>query len=131
MPGIPCIYYGSEWGIAGKKSEGDGALRPALARPEWDALCDHIAALSKAKREAPALTEGDFTSLVLENKHCIFQRKCDGDRIMVAINIEDAPYVFHFDAQAGRAHDLITGETIDFGGGLEVPGHTAYILQPY
>ena len=131
MPGIPCIYYGSEWGIAGKKSEGDGALRPALARPEWDALCDHIAALSKAKKEAPALTEGDFTSLVLENKHCIFQRKCDGDRIMVAINIEDAPYVFHFDAQAGRAHDLITGETIDFGGGLEVPGHTAYILQPY
>lgn len=131
MPGIPCIYYGSEWGIKGNKSEGDPVLRPALDAPEWNKLCDVIAALAKAKKEAPALTEGDFSSLVLENKHCIFQRKSDDDRVMVAINIEDAPYTFHFDAQAGRAHDLITGETIDFGGGLEVPAHTAYVLQPY
>ncbi|MCR5623921.1 MAG: cyclomaltodextrinase, partial [Lachnospiraceae bacterium] len=27
MPGIPCVYYGSEWGIKGNKSDGDPALR--------------------------------------------------------------------------------------------------------
>ena len=27
MPGIPCIYYGSEWGAEGNKSDGDNALR--------------------------------------------------------------------------------------------------------
>lgn len=131
MPGIPCIYYGSEWGIRGDKSQGDNALRPRIEEPRWTPLCDTIAALSRAKKETEALSQGDFSSLVLENKHCIFQRRFGDDRVMVAINIDDAPYVFHFDAQAGRARDLITGETVDFGGGLEVEAHRAYVLCPY
>ena len=32
MPGIPCVYYGSEWGVKGEKHQGDAALRPALKR---------------------------------------------------------------------------------------------------
>ena len=36
MPGIPMIYYGSEWGILGDKKDGDPALRPALEAPEWN-----------------------------------------------------------------------------------------------
>ncbi|MBR1629677.1 MAG: cyclomaltodextrinase [Lachnospiraceae bacterium] len=131
MPGIPVVYYGSEWGVEGKKSEGDPALRPAFDAPQWNDLCDTIAALAEAKKSSKALRYGDMSSLVLENKHCIFQRKFEDERIMIAINIEDAPYVFHFNANAGRAKDLITGESVDFGGGLEVPAYTAYILKPY
>lgn len=33
MPGIPCIYYGSEWGAEGKKQDGDDALRPSFEQP--------------------------------------------------------------------------------------------------
>lgn len=131
MPGIPCIYYGSEWGIKGDKSSGDQALRPMIEKPQWNSLCDHIKALSEAKRNEAALTKGDFKSLVLENRHCIFERQWQDERIMTAINIDDEPCVFHFNANAGRAHDLITGEVIDFGGGLEVPGHTSYVLKPF
>ena len=131
MPGIPVVYYGSEWGVEGKKSDGDPALRPAFDAPQWNDLCDTIAALAEAKKSSKALRYGDMSSLVLENKHCIFQRKFEDERIMIAINIEDAPYVFHFNANAGRAKDLITGESVDFGGGLEVPAYTAYILKPY
>ncbi|MBQ9632160.1 MAG: cyclomaltodextrinase [Lachnospiraceae bacterium] len=131
MPGIPVIYYGSEWGEKAKKSEGDPALRPAFNEPRWNELCDHIAALSAARKHSKALVMGDFSVPVLENRHCIFERSFEEERIMVAINIEDDPYVFHFDARAGRARDLITGETVDFGGGLEVPGHTAYVLEPF
>ena len=36
MPGIPCVYYGSEWGVQGEKRSGDAALRPAFERPEWE-----------------------------------------------------------------------------------------------
>ena len=28
MPGVPCVYYGSEWGMEGGKEDGDAALRP-------------------------------------------------------------------------------------------------------
>jgi len=130
MPGIPCLYYGSEWGVKGEKSQGDPALRPAFSGPEWTSLCDYIAALAKARHHAGALAYGDFTSLVLENKHCLFERRFGEERILAAVNIEENPHVFHADYQAGRAKDLITGKTVDFGGGLEVPGFTAYILQP-
>ena len=131
MPGIPIIYYGSEWGVKGDKSQGDPALRPAFDKPEWNELTDYIAALAKAWKGEKALHYGDFKSLVLNNKQCIFERKFEDERIMIAVNADENPFTAHFDAQAGRAHDLITGEEIDFGGGLELPPYTAYILKPF
>ena len=50
---------------------------------------------------------------------------------MVAINADENEFRADFNARAGRAHDLITGETVDFGGGLVIPPYTGYILQPY
>ncbi len=47
---------------------------------------------------------------------------------MVIINADENPYKCHFDARAGKATDLITGKDVDFGGGLEVPGYTSYLL---
>ncbi len=35
MPGIPCIYYGSEWGESGVKApDNDYALRPCFDAPK-------------------------------------------------------------------------------------------------
>ena len=131
MPGIPIVYYGSEWGIKGDKSQGDPALRPDIEKPEWNELTDHIAGLCKARKESKALSYGRFTDLVLTNRQCIFERECDDDRVMVAINADENEFRADFNARAGRAHDLITGETVDFGGGLVIPPYTGYILQPY
>jgi glycosidase len=52
MPGIPCVYYGSEWGALGDKSQGDDALRPCFDAPQWTDLTDRIAAMIKAHRES-------------------------------------------------------------------------------
>ncbi|MCR5650100.1 MAG: cyclomaltodextrinase [Lachnospiraceae bacterium] len=131
MPGIPIVYYGSEWGIKGDKSQGDPALRPDIEKPEWNELTDHIAGCSKARQGSKALSYGNFTDLVLTNRQCIFERECDGDRVMVAVNADENEFRADFNARAGRAHDLITGETVDFGGGLVIPPFTGYILQPY
>ncbi len=49
MCGVPCIYYGSEWGIEGEQNFGDHELRPALDEPEWNELTDWIRALAKAR----------------------------------------------------------------------------------
>ncbi|MCR5178778.1 MAG: cyclomaltodextrinase [Lachnospiraceae bacterium] len=131
MPGIPAVYYGSEWGAKGDKSAGDPALRPCFDKPEWNGLTDKIAAMAKAKKESSALNYGNFTELVLQNKHCVFVRESTDERMLVAVNMDDNEVVAHFDAKAGRARDLISDDTVDFGGGLRIPGHTAYILQPY
>jgi glycosidase len=124
MPGVPSVYYGSEWGIEGKKSDGDAALRPALEKPEHNELTDFIAALSKARKSSRALAYGSYRNVVLTNHQIIFERAVDGERVLVAINAAGEPYTAHFDAQAGRAVDLITGKDHDFGGGSEMPPYS-------
>lgn len=129
MPGIPCVYYGSEWGAKANKSEGDPALRACFDAPVENELTAWIAKLAHAKRESKALNYGAFKSLVLTNRQCIFERECEGERVLVAINADEAPYTAHFDARAGQAIDLISGETHDFGGGSELPPYSAFFWK--
>lgn len=129
MPGIPCIYYGSEWGAEGKKQDGDDALRPSFEQPIENDLTARITAMAKAHRESRALCYGGFKQLVLTNKQCIWERETDGERVLVAVNIDEQPYHAHFDARCGRAVDLITGEMHDFGGGSELPPYSAYFWK--
>ena len=125
MPGIPCVYYGSEWGVKADKSQGDPALRPSFDAPEWNSLTDYIAKLAEAKKNSKALNYGGMRNVLLQNKQCIFERKVDGERVMVAINMDSNPYTAHFDAGCGQATDLITGNLHDFGGGSELPPYSA------
>ena len=129
MPGIPCVYYGSEWGTEGDKKNGDPSLRPSFDAPKWNELTDWIALLAAAKKNSNALNYGDFRSVVLTNKQCIFERKTDSERVLVAINADSEPYTAHFDAGCGMAEDLISGESHDFGGGSELPPYSAYFWK--
>ena len=125
MPGIPCVYYGSEWGAKAHKNEGDPALRACFDKPEFNELSEFIAKLAEAKKGSKALNYGNFRNVVLTNHQCIFERACDGERVLVAINASDQPYTAHFDAGCGMATDLITGKPHDFGGGSELPPYSA------
>ncbi|MGN0326280.1 MAG: alpha-amylase family glycosyl hydrolase [Lachnospiraceae bacterium] len=125
MPGIPCVYYGSEWGAKADKSQGDQALRACFEKPEWNELTDYIQKLAEAKKNSNALNYGGFRSVVLTNKQCIFERRSDSERVLVAINMDASPYTAHFDAGCGTAVDLITGQSHDFGGGSELPPYSA------
>ncbi len=121
MPGIPCVYYGSEWGEKAQKQPGsDDNLRPCFDAPVENDLTRTIAAMAKAHRENPELCYGGFKDLVLTNKQCIFERAVDGKRMMIAVNADSEPFVAHFDARAGRAMNVLTGEWHDFGGGSEL-----------
>lgn len=125
MPGIPCIYYGSEWGVKGDKAEGDPALRLSYDEPQFVELTQWIAKLAEIKKNSKALNYGSFRSIVLTNHQCIFERACEDERILVAVNASDAPFTAHFDAGCGMAEDLLTGQLHDFGGGSELPPYSA------
>ena len=127
MPGTPALYYGSEWGIKGEKGAcSDDELRPALEQPEWNDLTDWIAKLAAARRNSQALCNGSYRNVLLTNRQIIFERKTEGERVLVAVNADGETYVAHFDAGCGLAWDLITGEQHDFGGGSELPPYSAY-----
>ena len=125
MPGIPCVYYGSEWGAKARKEDGDPALRACFDAPEWTTLTDFISRLAAAKKSSEALNYGDFRSVLLTNKQSIFERKSANERVLVAINADSESFTAHFDAGCGTAVDLLTGKTHDFGGGSTLPPYSA------
>ena len=83
MPGIPSVYYGSEFGIAGSKSKegaSDSVLRPAWEEVEtWEekdtALFDFISRLWRIRRESPDLLYGDYGEVYLDHLQFAFLRK--------------------------------------------------------
>ena len=124
MPGVPAVYYGSEWGIEGRKADGDDALRPAIEKPERNELTEQIAKMAEAHRHSHALCYGAYRNVVLTNRQIIFERAAEGERVLVAVNADSVPYTAHFDAGCGMAEDLITGKPHDFGGGSELPPYS-------
>ena len=129
MPGIPIIYYGSEWGIEGKKSDGDPALRPSVDKPEWKELTDFISRLAKIHKESKALQYGDFSDIVLTNKQCVFKRECDGERILVLINIEENSFFAGFDMGVSKAFDLMAEKEVQLNGGFEMAPYSVYFIR--
>lgn len=129
MPGVPCIYYGSEWGAQGDKQNGsDDALRPAFDAPQWNALTDLIARLSALRTQSPALIRGDYRGLLLTNRQFVFQREGGGERILIAINADDQPFDAHFDVHA-QAEDLLTGQRVQLMGGTQLPAYSLAVWQ--
>ena len=131
MPGIPCIYYGSEWKVEGDKNNGDPSLRPRFEKPQWNELSDYIARLAKIKRDNNILNYGDFKSLYLTNNQCLFFRSTNEGDILIAINASDSPHTVHADFRYGRFKDLIKSDIIDVGGGFEMEPYRAYILKNF
>ncbi len=96
LPGVPSIYYGSEFGIEGKKEKfSDDSLRPALNLKDYaDAITTNpntalIAALGKVIQHTPALSYGSYTELHLTNRQFAFARDLDGVRVIVTVNNDD------------------------------------------
>ena len=129
MPGIPCVYYGSEWGATGRKEDGDPALRACFDTPVFNELSDWIAKLANAKKTSPALQYGNFSSIVLTNEQCVFLREWRGERVLVAINAADYNYSASFNMGCDKAYDLITDREIQLNNGLELPGYSAFFLK--
>ena len=68
---------------------------------------------------------------MLTNKQFIFERSFEGQRVLVAVNADGEAYDAHFNANAGRARDLLTGQTHDFGGGRKLPPYSAAYWEIY
>lgn len=97
LPGVPSIYYGSEFGIDGKKEKfSDASLRPALDLKDYaDDVTKNpctalIAALGKVRQGTPALSYGSYSELALTNRQFAFARDLDGVRVIVTVNNDDS-----------------------------------------
>ena len=112
LPGVPSVYYGSEFGIEGKKEKGnDYLLRPQLNYEDYkDAIetnpyANFIAKLGKIRQETPALCYGDYQELLLQTTHFAYARNYEGQSVIVTVNNGDnEAYV---DVQAGVCAEYV------------------------
>ncbi len=143
MPGIPSVYYGSEWGIEGKKDGSDRPLRPRLdlasapqnaAHPGLAPVISRLAGIRKANR---ALRAGGYAQLHVSHEQLAFMREAEGQRIIVAVNSAAAPARLQLQIPAGpdcRLVDLLNpGDSFPVKGGRaaidSLPPRWARILE--
>lgn len=125
LPGIPSVYYGSEFGIEGRKERfSDDSLRPALRLEDYkNALTDCpctklIAALGAVRQSEKALSYGDYKELILTNRLYAFSRSFEGRTVLVTVNNDDQDA--RADLPAGNAAayaGALGGETVPVNGG--------------
>jgi len=137
LPGIPSVYYGSEWGIEGKKENGsDQSLRPFIDienRSNYSTwLTDHISKLALLRQREKALRYGGYKQVYMEYmRPFIFERSYENDRIFVAVNISDNNETIHLDAHwNGGLLDLLNGENFN-SYEIQLKPHSALILKAY
>ena len=141
LPGVPSIYYGSEFGIEGKKERtSDDSLRPALNLADYaDAVEKNpctalVAALGKVRQNTPALNYGSYAELMLTNRQYAFARDLDGVRVIITVNNDDN--AASMDLAAGNAAEYVgtlTGEKVSVENGrihVTVAGNSGNIWVP-
>lgn len=112
LPGIPSLYYGSEFGIEGKKERySDDSLRPALNLKDYEDAIEKnpctkvIAALGKIHQNCPALCYGDYQELLLTTGQFAFSRNYHGQSVIVTVNNSDGD--FFMNLPAGGAEEYV------------------------
>ena len=116
VPGIPSIYYGSEFGIEGDKNrDSDWNLRPDLNLAdfnEMDELPHLFTKLGKLKQRFPELTYGEYQELFLTTRQFAFARVLDGKAVVTALNNDDNPAHMEINLPVGasQAINLLTVE---------------------
>lgn len=141
LPGVPSIYYGSEFGIEGRKEYGsDDSLRPALNIEDYkDSVKTNpctalIAALGKVRQAVPALSYGSYAELMLTNRQFAYARDLDGTRVIVSVNNDDAPAGMHLAAGNCTAYiGALSGEKVSVQDGhinITQPANSGEIWVP-
>ena len=97
LPGIPSLYYGSEWGIEGRKEgSSDDPLRPALSLEDLEkekdsSIMEWVKKLGKIHKEySQCLAYGRYRELLLTNRQYAFARFTEDQGLITAVNNDEA-----------------------------------------
>ncbi len=132
MPGVPSIYYGSEFGIEGMRtSHSDAELRPCLdlnniPNANYE-LFNHIAKLGKVRLALEALKYGKFENANIKNETLVYKRFSDNQTVFVAFNLTNHDERIGFDARYnGKLTDVLDNNRM-----FDANGWTEVDMKPY
>lgn len=130
MPGIPCLYYGSEWGEEGTKApDNDYALRPCFDAPKPNELTEFIEKLIAIRQLSDGLCNGGYRNVVLTNHQLIFERASEKERILVAINASGDHYTTYHGDLNGTVTELLSGNVVMLTGQFDMAPYSVNYLK--
>ncbi len=91
IPGIPVIYYGSEFGMSGASDPDNRRMMrfdDELSEPEKNTLKE-VSEIIKLRKNHSALRQGDFYTLVADKNIYAYIRSDMNERILVVLNKDD------------------------------------------
>ena len=124
LPGIPSIYYGSEFGIEGHKEWGsDDSLRPYIDLQEHihdyetNGCTALIVRLGKIYAMYKELAWGDYRQLFLTTGQYVFAR----DNVIIAVNNAEQEATVNVNVSPGGYEGLISGQHMEVqDGGMQI-----------
>lgn len=128
MPGVPCLYYGSEWGQKGKKEDGDNGLRPRFENPQWNDLTTKIQKLINIHKSEKGLLSLEFETLCIANQAIVFKRGSGTEEVIVCINCSSYDYGAKTNLH-GNFRNLLTNETFEIKEYIFIPSNSYLILK--
>lgn len=128
MPGVPTVYYGSEWGVDGDKKDGDEALRPSYEYPQHSALTDEIKKFIAIRKENPVFSFGGYKNIVEANEFMVFERAYEGRRALVGLNISGETKTAHQTSLSGTFKNAVSGNKETLAGNFVLPPESIIIL---
>ena len=137
LPGIPSVYYGSEFGIEGRKERySDDSLRPYInledhsGDDENNPCTSLIASLGKIhSQQKEELVYGDYRQLCLTNQQYAFAR----GSLIIAVNNSDGEAWLNVEAKEAAYVGLLSGRRLAGSGGrlnFSLPGCSGDIFVP-
>ena len=138
-PGIPSLYYGSEYGIYGERdAQSDHALRPM-----WDdswrengrgaELFRAISGFARIRRGSSALRYGGYRELYVGHEQFAFLRESGEERVIAAVNAAGETKVLFIPARDLALpplswRDVLSGEIFAASDhGLSIPVYPSWL----
>ena len=121
MPGVPSIYYGSEWGITGQRTPfSDAPVRPDLDLPDLQQhppqaqLSHDIARLAALRQSLPALRHGSYAQLSVAAQQFAFSRATGHETLVVVLNtsMDAVPLAVQVPHHFSHAVDLLNCDEV-------------------
>jgi len=129
MPGVPCVYYGSEWGVQGKKQNGDPELRPCFENWDTNELSYFIKRIIAVRSKTPELLYGNYRNVVIRNKQLIFERNLNGSNVYIAINLDSESYLCQCELYIETAKELIMETDLTVRNSILMPPYSIQIIR--
>ncbi|MCR5792898.1 MAG: alpha-amylase [Lachnospiraceae bacterium] len=158
LPGIPSVYYGSEFMVEGEKQAGsDDSLRPRLELPKLSPICEEVTPeqmargegslrgrvyqlikkLGQLKKERIELNEGRYQEMLLTNRQFVFGRFVERQATITVLNNDDVPATVRVSLEHTECHgcnqatDLLTQDAYEIKDGcleMEIPANSGKLI---